>query len=55
MEYIQLKTKEQFNQVMKEHNKTNKWGDWMWNHFKENTCYVPSEDYFISLDKVEKL
>lgn len=55
MEYIQLKTKEQFKQAMKEHNKTDKWGDWMWNHFKENTCYVPSEDYFISLDKAEKL
>ena len=26
MEYIQLKTKEQFKQVMKECNKTDKWG-----------------------------
>ena len=53
MEYIQLKTKEQFKEVMKEYNTT--WKDWMWDGFRENTCYVPSENYFISLDKAEKL
>lgn len=53
MKYIQLKTKEQFKEVMKEHNK--KHNSYMWDGFKENTCYVPSEDYFISLDKAEKL
>ena len=29
--------------------------DYMWSKFKENTCYLPSENYFISLDKAEKL
>ena len=53
MEYIQLKTKEQFKSVMKEYNSN--WGIWMWDAFRENTCYVPSENYFISLDKAIKI
>ena len=53
MEYIQLKTKEHFKEVMKEYNTT--WKDWMWDRFRENTCYLPSENYFMSLDKAEKL
>lgn len=53
MKYIQLKTKQQFNTVMKEYDKKHK--DWMWDHFRENTCYIPSENIFISLDKAQKL
>ena len=53
MEYIQLKTKEQFKEVMKKYNKN--WKLYMWGTFRENTCYLPSENYFISLDKAEKL
>lgn len=53
MKYIQLKTKQQFKDVMKEYNKKHE--SWMWEAFRENTCYVPSENYFISLDKAEKL
>lgn len=50
---IQLKTKEQFNKVMQEHNKT--WKDWMWDTFKKDTCYIPSENCFISLEKAKEL
>lgn len=55
MKYIQLKSKEQFKEVMKEYSKTDKWKLYMWDLFRENTCYIPTEDYFISLDKAEKL
>jgi hypothetical protein len=53
MKYIQLKTKEDFRNTMKEYNKD--WKLYMWDTFKGDTCYVPSENYFISLDKAEKL
>ena len=53
MEYIRLATKEDFKKAMKTYDK--KWRLYMWELFKKNTCYVPSEDYFISLEKAEKL
>jgi len=49
MKYIQLKTKEQFKETMTQYN--SKWKLYMWDHFKENTCYIPDENCFISLDK----
>jgi len=53
MKYIQLKSKEHFREVMKEYNKD--WKDFLWNHFRGNTCYVVDEDYFINLEKAQKL
>ena len=48
--YIRLKTKEQFDEVIKDRSKT-----WMWNSFKEDTCYLPEEKSFISLNKAIQL
>ena len=53
MKYIILKTKEQFKEVMKIYSKD--WKLYMWDAFKSDTCYVPSENYFISLDRAKKL
>jgi len=53
VKYIQLKTKEQFKEVMKEYN--SKYQDWMWDTFRGNTCYVPEGNFLISLDKALKL
>jgi len=52
MKYIQLKSKEQFREVMQEYDKKHKLH--MWDLFKETTCYIPEEDCFISLDKAIK-
>lgn len=51
-DYIILKTKEDFKEVIK--NYKSKWRScaWFWNNFKENTCYIPTQDCFSSLDKV---
>lgn len=53
MKYIQLKTKEQFKEVMSQYNKD--WKPYMWDTFRENTCYIPEENCFISLDKAVRL
>lgn len=50
--YIQLKTKEDFISIMKLY-KSN-WKIYMWDLFKENTCYIPGENCFISLDKAKE-
>jgi len=50
---IQLKTKQQFKEVMLQHKA--KWKVWMWDTFREETCYIPSENCFISLDRAKKL
>lgn len=52
MKYIILKTKEDFNNIMKKYNKN--WKDYLWDSFKENTCYIPSENCFISLEKAKE-
>ena len=46
---IRLRTKEQFKQVMKEYNCS--WELFMWNHFKDETCFIPQEKVFISLNR----
>ena len=53
MNYIILKTKDDFRKAMKIYKKD--WKLYMWDFFKENTCYIPSENYFINLDKAKKL
>lgn len=52
MKYIQLHSKKQFQEVMGQYNA--KWKTYMWDLFKENTCYIPEENCFISLDKAVK-
>lgn len=52
MNYIQLKSKEHFKEVMKQYN--SKWKAYMWDYFESDTCYIPEENCFISLDKVNK-
>ena len=49
MEYIQLMTKEDFKKVIKQYNKKHKL--YMWDFYEEQTCYLPKEDTFISLEK----
>jgi len=53
MKYIQIKTKDEFKELIK----STKWkgSSFLWDHFRENTCYIPSEDCFISLEKALKL
>jgi len=53
MEYIQLKTKEEFKDTMYLYSKKHKL--YMWCFFKEQTCYIPEEDTFISLEKAKNL
>jgi len=53
MKYIILDTKDKFNEVMKLYGKTDKWQLYLWNFFKENTCYIPEEDSFINLEKAK--
>ena len=52
MKYVRLKTLEDFKKHV-----TGKWAKdiWLWNTFRENTCYVPSEQFFISLDRAKQL
>jgi hypothetical protein len=52
-EYIILKTKDDFRNTMKVYNKD--WEIYMWDSFRENTCYIPSENCFVSLDKAKEL
>lgn len=46
---IQLHTKQQFEEVMKLYDKD--WKVWMWDTFRNETCYIPEENCFISLSK----
>lgn len=52
MTYIRLKTKEQFKETVGD-----KWKKetWLWDTFREETCYIPLENCFISLDRAIKL
>jgi len=50
VEYIQLKSKKHFVEVMGQYGVNHK--SWIWDTFKENTCYIPKENCFISLDRV---
>jgi len=49
MNYIQIQNKSDFHKIVK----SKKWKSYMWDLFKENTCYIPDEDCFISLEKAE--
>lgn len=51
MEYIQIKTKREFRRIVK----NTKHKLYMWDLFRENTCYVPEEDCFISVSKAREL
>lgn len=53
MRYIQLKSKEHFKVAMKQYKKD--WKPYMWNTFKEDTCYLPEENCFLSLSKAIEL
>ena len=53
MKYIQLHTKEDFKSVMKKYN--NGAHLYMWEHFKNETCYVPDKGFFISLEKAKQI
>ena len=52
MKYIRLKTKEQFKEIV-----SGKWKKetWLWNTYKEDTCYVTEGEYFISLSRAKEL
>lgn len=54
---IQLKSKEAFKKCAEKYkNKsTLGWKMYMWDWFKENTCYMPSKDCFISLERAIEL
>lgn len=52
MEYIQLHTKENFKTVMNNYQK--KHSLYMWDHFKSETCYIPAENCFISLQRAKE-
>jgi len=54
---IRLKSREDFKKCANEYKdkSTLKWEMFMWDWFKEDTCYMPEEDCFISLDKAIKL
>jgi hypothetical protein len=53
MTYIRLKTVEEFKQVMEDYGRD--WKPYLWQAFKEDTCYIPLENCFISLDRAIKL
>lgn len=53
MECIRLKTKQEFEDVMKGRNKS--WGLYMWDTFRENTCYIPEYNCFVSLNRAIEL
>ena len=50
--YIRLKTKQQFKEVV-----SDKWKgrEFFWDAFKEETCDIPEEETFISLNRAKKL
>jgi len=50
---IQLTSIDKFKLIMHKYNKD--WKQYMWSTFRENTCYIPNEDCFISLDKALEL
>ncbi len=54
---IRLKSKEDFKKCAKEYKDTSTlgWKMYMWDWFEKKTCYVPSEDCLISLDKAVEL
>ncbi len=56
-EIIRLKSKEDFKKCAKEYKdkSTLSWKIYQWNWFKENTCYIPTKDCFISLGKAIEL
>jgi hypothetical protein len=52
MDYILIKTKEDFKKVRTKYKSDNLcWKLYMWDFFKEKTCYIPDEDCFISQKK----
>ena len=53
MNYILVKTKDHFKQLMAQYER--EWKLYMWDAFKEKTCYIPNENCFISLNRAEKL
>ncbi len=53
VEYIRLKTKKSFKEVMVFYKTKHKM--YMWGFFKTKTCYIPKDDIFISLDKAMSL
>ena len=53
MKYIRILNKKDFNKVMEEYNSNYK--NSMWDFCKSKTCYVPSENCFITLEKAQKL
>ena len=56
MEFIRLKTKEDFKTAREEYKNSSSacWKMYMWDFFRIRTCYVPEQDIFINLDKAEK-
>lgn len=52
---IQLKTKEDFKKARDKYEKKSSisWEMYMWDWFRENTCYIEEDDCFISLGKAK--
>jgi hypothetical protein len=58
MEYVQLKTKQDFKKAKEKYISAGSeicWKMYMWDFFRSKTCYIPQEDCFISLDKAQKI
>lgn len=49
---IRLETKDAFNKAKSKYKFRHKLSSWNW--FKSDTCYIPEDDCFISLDKAIK-
>lgn len=49
---IRIHKKADFNKIVSEKYKGQ---SYMWNYFQDETCFIPEENYFISLDKAKKL
>jgi hypothetical protein len=54
---IRLRSKEDFKKCRDEYKGVSSisWKMYMWSFFRSETCYIPSQDCFISLDKAIEL
>lgn len=55
MEYVIIQNKKDFKPLMKKYNSKWETQPFLWDTFKEETCYIPSEDCFISLKRAKEL